>query len=69
MTAASERCNKARREIDKRGAVAQLGEHLVCNQEVTGSSPVSSTIQRWAQRSFERVVSDPFVGMFFNNLD
>jgi hypothetical protein len=27
------------------GAVAQLGEHLVCNQGVTGSSPVSSTIQ------------------------
>ena len=26
-----------------RGAVAQLGEHLVCNQGVTGSIPVSST--------------------------
>ena len=25
------------------GAVAQLGERLVCNQEVAGSSPVSST--------------------------
>ena len=25
------------------GAVAQLGEHLVCNQGVAGSSPVSST--------------------------
>jgi hypothetical protein len=25
------------------GAVAQLGEHLVCNQGVTGSIPVSST--------------------------
>ncbi len=25
------------------GAVAQLGEHLFCKQEVTGSSPVSST--------------------------
>ena len=25
------------------GAVAQLGERLVCNQEVTGSIPVSST--------------------------
>ena len=25
------------------GAVAQLGEHLVCNQGVVGSSPISST--------------------------
>src|SRR5947208_10478613 len=32
-------------ELGKRscGAVAQLGEHLVCNQGVTGSIPVSST--------------------------
>ena len=28
---------------DGSGAVAQLGERLVCNQEVTGSIPVSST--------------------------
>src|SRR5690242_21883309 len=27
----------------KRGAVAQLGEHLLCKQGVTGSIPVSST--------------------------
>ena len=26
-----------------RGAVAQLGEHLVCNQGVGGSIPLSST--------------------------
>src|SRR5205807_566970 len=26
------------------GALAQLGEHLVCNQEVTGSIPVRSTV-------------------------
>ena len=26
-----------------RGAVAQLGERLVCNQEVMGSNPVGST--------------------------
>ena len=25
------------------GAVAQLGERLVCNQEVVGSIPISST--------------------------
>ena len=30
------------------GAVAQLGERLVCNQEATGSIPVSSTIQQEA---------------------
>jgi hypothetical protein len=32
------------------GAVAQLGERLVCNQEATGSIPVSSTkfsMSRW----------------------
>ena len=28
---------------DGLGAVAQLGERLVCNQEATGSIPVSST--------------------------
>ena len=27
------------------GAVAQLGEHLLCKQGVTGSIPVSSTIE------------------------
>ena len=27
-----------------RGAIAQLGERLVCNQKVTGSIPVGSTI-------------------------
>ena len=26
------------------GAVAQLGEHLVCNQGVEGSNPFSSTL-------------------------
>jgi hypothetical protein len=40
------------------GAVAQLGERLVCNQEATGSIPVSSTkivwhaiVWRWASRA------------------
>jgi hypothetical protein len=27
------------------GAVAQLGERLVCNQEVVGSIPISSTVR------------------------
>ena len=29
---------------ERRGAIAQLGERLVCNQKVTGSIPVGSTI-------------------------
>ena len=33
---------KPKLEADQ-GAVAQLGERLVCNQEATGSIPVSST--------------------------
>jgi hypothetical protein len=32
--------------VDEQGAVAQLGEHLLCKQGVTGSIPVSSTIPR-----------------------
>jgi hypothetical protein len=31
--------------IEVFGELAQLGERLVCNQEVTGSSPVFSTIR------------------------
>ena len=30
-----------------RGAVAQLGERLLCKQEVVGSIPSSSTTVRW----------------------
>ena len=41
-------------EIDKRGAVAQLGERLLCKQGVTGSIPVSSTNLR------KRLVIDLF---------
>ena len=33
------------------GGLAQLGERLVCNQEVTGSSPVFSTSLRSWQES------------------
>ena len=42
------------RTNDRVGAVAQLGERLVCNQEATGSIPVSSTrkpslvVRRWS---------------------
>src|SRR6185295_17251104 len=35
--------------IGTQGELAQLGERLVCNQEVTGSSPVFSTSLRRAR--------------------
>ena len=35
------------------GAVAQLGEHLLCKQKVTGSIPVSSTTA-WPEGAHER---------------
>ena len=35
------------------GAVAQLGERLVCNQEGVGSSPIGSTILQCGMRSAE----------------
>lgn len=41
------------------GAVAQLGEHLLCKQGVSGSIPLSSTnsllVSRRAMISFEEV--------------
>ena len=43
------------------GAVAQLGEHLLCKQGVTGSIPVSSTMgaaQRKRQIKQERANGD-----------
>ncbi len=33
--------------IETVGAVAQLGEHLLCKQGVSGSIPLSSTILVW----------------------
>ena len=30
------------------GGVAQLGERLLCKQEVVGSIPIASTMRRWA---------------------
>ena len=32
---------------DRPGAIAQLGERLPCTQEVSGSTPLSSTINYW----------------------
>jgi hypothetical protein len=40
------------------GAVAQLGEHLLCKQGVAGSIPVSSTITVQAMAGRPRQVSD-----------
>jgi hypothetical protein len=39
------------------GAVAQLGERLVCNQEATGSIPVSSTKIFLGRESMEAILS------------
>jgi hypothetical protein len=36
-------------EIESPGAVAQLGEHLLCKQGVVGSIPISSTMERDGQ--------------------
>src|SRR6185312_10355230 len=38
----SRRPQVGRARLEEQGAVAQLGEHLVCNQGVTGSIPVRS---------------------------
>ena len=43
------------------GELAQLGERLVCNQEVTGSSPVFSTNQSLGMRS-PKGLSEPSFG-------
>ena len=37
------------------GAIAQLGEHLVCNQGVVGSIPISSTSLSQSSESVEKV--------------
>jgi hypothetical protein len=37
--------------IEFDGALAQLGEHLLCKQGVNGSIPLSSTIN-WSSRLF-----------------
>ena len=34
--------------------VAQLVEQLICNQQVTGSSPVSSFLQQKTQKNFTK---------------
>src|ERR1039457_5167762 len=42
----------------KKGAVAQLGERLICTQEVAGSNPTSSTkhVRNWSYSVLAREV-------------
>ena len=64
---------------NEHGAVAQLGEHLLCKQGVTGSIPVSSTNYDHRSETRERKRGrldefssrgrTPFVFSFFNNLE
>ena len=50
------------------GAIAQLGERLVCNQKVTGSIPVGSTIFEHPNNLQSRVSCVPnAVRLLFNN--
>jgi hypothetical protein len=44
---------------DLQGAVAQLGERLLCKQEVTGSIPVSSTRSQgiWDRSRHDRITA------------
>jgi hypothetical protein len=35
--------------VGSAGAIAQLGEHLLCKQRVVGSIPTGSTIERLKQ--------------------
>jgi hypothetical protein len=43
------------------GAVAQLGEHLLCKQGVTGSIPVSSTIKSATEMKLFNVECHPMM--------
>ena len=57
------------RIVDKRaGAIAQMGERLLCTQEVAGSTPVGSTMQFpcSSSRTIGRRAGAE-VGKFFNN--
>ena len=52
------------------GAIAQLGERLVCNQKVTGSIPVGSTTFEHPNNLQSRVSCDVrATRLLFNNLE
>ena len=44
------------------GAIAQLGERLLCKQEVTGSIPVGSTRANETERHWLRAEGDQSIG-------
>lgn len=46
----------ASRVSENIGALAQLGEHLLCKQRVIGSIPIGSTIPEWSPQSIGRMV-------------
>src|SRR6266496_4702876 len=65
-----------------KGAVAQLGEHLLCKQGVVGSIPISSTIdgisgqgsaedraKRWHRASVSLWFLTRSYRLFFNNVE
>ena len=55
-----EECNAARRKINQQGAIAQMGERLLCTQEVGGSIPPGSTIVV-LKRGFDERVAKRFL--------
>jgi hypothetical protein len=55
-------------DYEAHGAIAQLGERLVCNQKVTGSIPVGSTIFEHPNNLQSRVFGvTQAVRLLFNN--
>ena len=52
----------------RRGAIAQLGERLVCNQKVTGSIPVGSTSFELLTTCNQEFIDDAIAArLLFNN--
>ena len=49
---------------ENNGALAQLGEHLLCKQGVIGSIPISSTIFCWPDRLSKK--SGDFLGIWLS---
>jgi hypothetical protein len=55
-------------ETTRRGAIAQLGERLLCKQEVIGSIPIGSTNFEVPDNLQLRVFAQPFAArLLFNN--
>ena len=41
-------------DLGRHAGIAQLVEHLTCNEDVAGSSPVSSSIHSWIAQLVEQ---------------